>query len=173
MSAPAAIKGTFTFMRPVASRKIVQLIIELPIEHADAAQLALGGYPDPSNPKWVALARLNERAAVTPAQDGEDGPAQALPSPSAPKPKREWADVPPAEQAGQRCADPKFWEFLMNTGHAGTVRIRCVSDAALVVRTICGVASRTELGANHKARMMWFSLDEEFLVAMGRLAHHG
>ncbi len=55
------IRGTFTNIRNVAGRGVCQFIIELPTEHAKSAIDELG-WPDPADPKWVAIALLNEDA---------------------------------------------------------------------------------------------------------------
>jgi hypothetical protein len=82
--------------------------------------------------------------------------------PANPRPagaKRDWRDIQPAAQAGIRCADPTFRAFLREVkkyGHCDE------QDAAVVVRDICGVNSRVELGTNQKARVIWHQLDEQF-----------
>lgn len=62
MSEPAAIRATFTNIRNIQGRKVVQLICEIPIEQAEKACMILG-WPDAVEPKWVAIALLNEDAA--------------------------------------------------------------------------------------------------------------
>lgn len=54
-----AVAGTFVKIEPVATRKVVRLHIECPIEKANEILLALGGYPDPANAQWVGIAPLN------------------------------------------------------------------------------------------------------------------
>lgn len=57
----AAIRATFCNIRNIAGRKVVQLIMEIPVEQAGQAYEAFG-WPDAANPKWVAIALLNEDA---------------------------------------------------------------------------------------------------------------
>lgn len=57
----SAIAGTFVKIEPVATRKVVRLHIECPIEHADKILATLGGYPDPANAHWVGIAPLNSK----------------------------------------------------------------------------------------------------------------
>lgn len=57
--APSAIAGQFVKLDAIATRKVVRLSIEIPIEHADRAISALGGYPDPANAKWVGIAPMD------------------------------------------------------------------------------------------------------------------
>ena len=54
----AAIAGTFCTYRHVPSRGVVQLVVEIAVEHQAAAFEALG-YPEPGKSLHVAVARLN------------------------------------------------------------------------------------------------------------------
>jgi len=56
-----AVAGTFVKIEPVATRKVVRLHIECPIEQANEILTALGGYPDPANARWVGIAPLNAK----------------------------------------------------------------------------------------------------------------
>lgn len=61
----SAVAGQFVKMEPVATRKVVRLHVECPIERADEILRALGGYPDPANAKWVGIAPLNAKPENT------------------------------------------------------------------------------------------------------------
>jgi len=61
MSDPAIIQGTFSSMKHVPSRNVMQLIIEVAIEQADHALNALGGLPLPGAAKFVAIALLDHK----------------------------------------------------------------------------------------------------------------
>jgi hypothetical protein len=58
MENSAAIRATFCNLKNIAGRKVVQVICEVPVEQAGQVYEALG-WPDASNPKWVAIAMLN------------------------------------------------------------------------------------------------------------------
>jgi hypothetical protein len=73
--------------------------------------------------------------------------------------KRDWRDLQPAAQAGIRCAEPTFRVFLCEM-HGYDASDETL--AAQAVRHLCGVNSRVELAANHKARVLWHQLDEQF-----------
>ena len=57
MSAPAAIRATFSDWRTVRTRRALQLIFEVPLEQ-QAAVLAILGAPLPEAETWCAIARL-------------------------------------------------------------------------------------------------------------------
>lgn len=75
--------------------------------------------------------------------------------------KMDWRDVQPAAQAGIRCAEPTFCAFLNETRN---YRITGADEAAQAVRDICGVRSRVEFGTDHRKRVLWHQLDEEYLA---------
>ena len=71
----AAIMGTFSNFKIVPTRKLVQVIIEIPIEKADEALRALGGIPMSDQERWVAIARIE--SDEKPKSVGERALAQA------------------------------------------------------------------------------------------------
>ena len=81
------IYGQFVKIDAVATRKVVRLHIECPIEYSDKILQVLGGYPDPSQAQWVALAPLEAEPTNT-LVGGEY-----------------------ARQAGILCGDPDFQKF--------------------------------------------------------------
>ena len=66
----------------------------------------------------------------------------------------------PQQQAGILCSDAAFRLFLIE--RYGEYFTRDPHIAAVVVRALCGVASRKELATNHKSRMIWNLLITEF-----------
>lgn len=82
-----------------------------------------------------------------------------------PKGRMNWRDMPPAAQAGIRCDEQRFHDFLaVEYGYTGITS----EHAAETVRGICGVKSRSELSSNHKARVIWHQLDAQYLQWGGR-----
>jgi len=75
MAKPAAIRGTFADFRIIKTRKLVQIIIEIPIEKADEALRTLGGIPMSDQERWVAIARIE--SDEKPKSVGERALAQA------------------------------------------------------------------------------------------------
>jgi len=82
-----------------------------------------------------------------------------------PKGKMDWRELQPAAQAGIRCAEARFRDFLAVEHGFNT---KDADEAAIVVRQLCGVASRSELSANHKARVRWHNIDAQYLQWGGR-----
>jgi hypothetical protein len=75
------------------------------------------------------------------------------------KGKLDWRDVQPAAQAGIRCAEPRFRDYLAVEHGIDT---KTAQEAAEAVRNLCGVNSRAQLGVNHKARALWHSIDSGY-----------
>lgn len=137
--APAAIKGCFADFKTVKTRKLCQLVIEIPIEEADAALAALGGVPRPDAERWVAVARLDfEKAPVATAD---------------PKERRPFHELPMSQQAGIMAEDYNFQKFMRAENN-----IECAS----LIRTYCQVDSRSKIVPESKAAERWISLLREF-----------
>lgn len=144
-----AFRATYSDFKLVKTRKVVQIVLEIPVEHANAVLDVLGGMPDPSRETWVGVALLTPDAAKPQPVD-QPRPAGA---------KRDWRDLPPAQQAGIRCEEPSFEAFLKEERSDDWHESQ---DAAACVRLICGIGSRSELGSNQRARMIWKQLNDQF-----------
>ena len=138
----AVIQGTFSDLKTVKTRSVVQMVIEVPIEQG-AQIIAAFGFPRPGEEVPVAVARLDVDVA------------KHAPAPSE-KPKERFADKRLSVQAGIRCNDPRFLIFLEET-FGDTY-----NGAADFVRTHCGVSSRKELDINNVAASDWKGLNAEF-----------
>jgi hypothetical protein len=80
-------------------------------------------------------------------------------TPKETKAKLDWREVQPAAQAGIRCAEPRFRDFIaveygMNT--------KTAQEAAEAVRNICNVNSRSEFSTNQRKRVLWHQLDSKY-----------
>jgi len=75
------------------------------------------------------------------------------------KGKLDWRELQPAAQAGIRCNDPVFRAFLLDIHEWESAN---AEEAADWIRSFCNVKSRSELGSNHKARVLWKQLDDQF-----------
>jgi hypothetical protein len=82
-SRPAAFDAVFSDFKLVKTRSSAQLVLEIPIERADAVLAILGGVPQPGKEVSVAVARLMGNEAPVPPRDTEAqrvdrGPPSAL-----------------------------------------------------------------------------------------------
>lgn len=143
----AAFQATFSDFRTVKGRKVCQIILEVPIEQANAALRVLGGVPDPSSAPWVAVARLKEEAAQQPSQPPE-------------KPKRRWEEMKPSEQAGIACGDAAFSKFI--AAQPGS------ENTAGRLREILDITSRRDLDHDPHKAVKWSQLYADFLRWSGR-----
>jgi hypothetical protein len=144
MSKPAAFKACFTDWKLIRGRKVVQVVLELPLEQADDAYQALGGMPDPGHSVWCAVARLNPETTQIPARK------------------------PPAEkrliqQAGICCADPRFRAFLVEERFVDAGSLS-EEEAASGVRSICCIKSRSEIAPGTEAATRWERIYGRYLA---------
>lgn len=122
MTTAAAFKATYSDWKLVKSRKVVQIVLEVPMESADAAYQLLGGMPNPAAETWVAVARINPEEAPKPAQ----------------KEKRRWETLSVGEQAGIRCGESDFQRWL---------GVNNADEAATELRRLFNVSSRRDIRA--------------------------
>ncbi len=138
----SAIKATFSDFKLVKTRKVAQLVMEVPIEQADAAVKALGGLPTFAEEQWVGIAPLKSEAASKPA----------------PKQSDRWEDLPAVKQAAIRCQDEGFQRWIAPEGKEPTADL-----AAQMVRYFCGVDTRSDIKPeNPEAVKTWQNIDAEY-----------
>jgi hypothetical protein len=148
----SAVAGVFVAFTTVNSRSVARIVIEVPIEQADAALAALGGFPKPAESRWVGIAPLvAEPAAAAP---------EPAPEPPAEKVTRidgrrigPWRTLSRAQRAGIRCNDAEFQAFCGASD---------ADLAAAYVRQRCGVTTRADLDTNFGGGHRWDDLDAEF-----------
>lgn len=132
----AVTAGQFSDFKLVKTRSVAQLVLEVPIEQADAALAALGGLPRPGSEVWVAIARIQETAPAQVQQSQRAVHQEII------RPKLDWWDKPPSQRAALRCQDVRFHKWLADRG-----RISEETELATVefVRAYIG-GSRSNLG---------------------------
>ena len=159
---PLAIRGTYADWRLVKTRGVVQIVIEVPLSDSGAAFDVMGGMPSPANERWFGIAPLKKE--VMPdiqspiISDARPEPRQDKPA----RAKRDWRDIPPAEQAFLRCQNARFVSFLIEEWPIEWRQSGTVDPAADCVRLICGVESRADLNTNQKARVIWHQLNDQY-----------
>jgi len=135
----AVFKATYSDWRLVKTRKVVQIVFEVPVENSDAAYQVVGGMADSSQEKWFAIARLDE---------------------SPPKPEKKapitFHEMSPAQQAGMLCADEAFQKFMKETGN---VKPDNVADT---IRGLCGVTSRSDIKPGTEAARRWSGIVSDY-----------
>jgi hypothetical protein len=161
-----AFRATYSDWKVVKGRKVVQVVLELPLEAADQAYQVLGGMPMAANEIWCAVARLDERKVVPSVandQSKSDTPPrlESNASAGADKPKKS-----PAQIAGYLCTLGSFQEFLRikftdqwvdNAQRANGGSKEEVAKETLY--DICAVTSRTQLT---KDNTEWLALQLAF-----------
>jgi hypothetical protein len=159
---PGVIRGTYSDLKIVKTRRVFQVVIELPLEQFSHAMEVLGGAPLPDREVWVAVARLNEGSL--PATPHRAMPAEsALPDPAPPAhrhPRRHWLDLPPAERAGLCCRDVHFQSWLKEIGR---IPLATEAEATAYVQRVVG-GSRSNLGkpGHEDETRLWETIDHKF-----------
>lgn len=156
----AIIQGTFADLKTVKTRGMVQLVIEVPIEHGERVVRAFG-FPQPGNEVHVAVARIT---AASVARASAERP---LPEPTHPPVHdgRRFADMPRSQQAGMLCADPRFQRFFAGEVPAKDPEIH----TADLLRLQLGISSRRDLNTDTAAGKRWDAIVAEFHQATGQL----
>ena len=172
MTDPAIISASFSDWRPVKSRKVLQLIFEVPVEQTEKVLNTLGA-PMPHEDNWCAIAVLTEEARSSMGEQGTLTAQAAGSNPAAPTKKR-FDEMSRAQQAGLLCNEKRFQEWLM-MAYGGWEHISPdITDAAertaVWVRKYCAVQSRADLDASHAAGVNWDVLLTEYRQATGQLA---
>lgn len=166
MTDPAVIAATFSDWRPVKSRKVLQLIFEVPVEKTELVLNTLGA-PMPHEDNWCAIAVLTEEARSLMAKPGAHNAHDAGSNPAAPT-KRRFDEMSRAQQAGLMCADKQFRRWLYSVELE--LWRHCGGDAAAVVRSLCNVKSRSELDSSDVGKAVWDQIMTDYRHATGRLA---
>ena len=174
--------GRYHNLRTVISQKVAQVVIEIPMEQMQEF-VRLFGAPNPEtwialarieptqvNPIPVAVARLNPELPSPSSHQTSPGNFDATGGVSPPSPgtdgrkpgtqSKPWASMNPAQQAGILCNEKDFRQFIsMHYGDA----YKHLSPAEFV-RELCGVKSRKDIASNHKSRVIWHQLVEDYRV---------
>ncbi len=137
MTDRAAIAGVFADMKSVKTRSVVQMIVEIPIEQAEAV-VQMFGYPKPGAEVPVAVARLKAKPSAEIVSD--DTPTLQKRQP------RRWEDMPPSQAAALACQSLPFRQWLGAT---------CAATADEQLKLMLGISSKSELDTDPVAAEMW------------------
>lgn len=140
MSANAVIAGTFSDFKIVKSRRAAQIIVEVPLERAEAA-ISILGMPRPEAERWVAIAPLAFNPSQPPTALGTDEGQRAVTA------------------AVLRCKEPDFQRFLLGPGDWTE------DDAAQALYERLDITSRREIGTKPGVLARWKALSGAFMEA--------
>jgi hypothetical protein len=168
MSDKAVVKGCYSDFKIIKTRKVCQVVVELPLEQAQAFIHAFG-LPQPGSEQWVALARLQ-----TPAKEETPPTASPVDLKAHSEPghdphgssrthaiHRRFEDLPLPQQAALACQDMEFREFVRQYYEND---LKDERDAALFVREWCDVESRAQIYPGTPAGEKWGRLYNRFLL---------
>ena len=150
MKPPAAFRASYSDWKLIRTRKVVQIVLEVPVEEADAAYQVLGGMPNPAESFWCAVARLQPDTA------------------NLAKKKQEWDELKPSAQISIRCGETAFRKFLVEKFHDAywsnlEEDWSPIERAIVFVREHCGVTSRADITAdNPQAFAAWKRLEWDY-----------
>jgi hypothetical protein len=174
------IEATYTEWKMIKTRKVLQLILEIPLERQGDVLIRLGP-PMPDREKWVAVALLDELVAR-----GQDPKAQlkgmlerSLEHEARPKDldrslagKQHYANSSVMEQARDRSIflanHPKFIAWA--NGVCKSYNIIDHTDAAIFIRERCGVDSRAEIAIDPDAYREFIKMETEYKIDTGQFA---
>lgn len=156
MTEAAAFRATYSDWKLIRTRKVVQIVLEVPVELAGEAYNVLGGMPNSGEEIWCAVARLD--------LTGKESAEKTQPAPKdetvrARKPVA--ADKRLTQQAGICAGDPVFQEFLYEQNNISS---KDEETTAMWIRGACGVESRAEIIPGTQAAKLWDEIYGEFLA---------
>lgn len=134
MSDECAIEARYVNHKNVQGRGVLQVILEIPVEHT-VEFFNKFGHPDPGKEKRVGLALL--------ATETNEVSVKYELSKNAEKAKRKFEDLPYSQQAALLCKDERFYEILYDA-----IAYRVFIDSNNVVeelRNHLNIKSRSEL----------------------------
>jgi hypothetical protein len=158
------LQATYSDLKIVKTRKVFQVVVEIPLEQFNHAMEVLGGAPLPDREVWLAIARLNPESLPQPSPSSVHPPGP--PSPAHQYPRRAWSELSPAERAGICCREVEFqyWLKLINR-----IPLATEAEATAYVQRIAG-GSRSNLGKPgfEKETSQWETIDLAYARHLSR-----
>jgi hypothetical protein len=153
-----AIAALFWDVRTVKTRSAYQLILEIPLEQADAALKLLGGTPITGQERWVGIAPL--------ASDGDRSGRSEKPESASRSAPSEGERL--RTQAVMLCREPLFWDWMGASKDQDDTSRMVV--ATVHMRMKLGIASRSELATNPEAQQKFRDLVAQYRAETGQMA---
>lgn len=147
-----AIAATFADFRPVKSRGVYQIILEVPAERANDALIALGGLPLFGSEQWVGVAPLVGK----PQAEQQPSPP---PSPEKAKERRPFHTLPRSQQAAILINDAAFQSWVGSN--------RTPEETDQMLKAHMGITSKRELDQPVHAEE-WDRMVATFRAASGQ-----
>lgn len=149
------IAATFSDYRMVKGRSVLQIVLEVPIEH-QAHVFDVLGYPMPNADLWVGVARLIGEPPSPPAPGG-------LTLTASERGRAAYVSSSEMEQARTRaimlCSDPEFWRWIKEL--QGPVVISS-QEAAEWLRVAIGSTTRGDIARSQEVHDKFLMLEEQF-----------
>lgn len=156
----AAFQAEYADWKLVKTRKVVQIVFEVPVEKAGLAYDVLGGMPNFGSEVWCAIARLKQP------KENEAQPRPPLTeSPSSAggaQHRRPFTSLPLPQQAALLCADPVFRAFLHE--EFGFPTDDSEKSAAETLRLRYDIKSRSEIKPDSHAGVSFIKDREQFMA---------
>jgi hypothetical protein len=165
-----AIKATLHSYKSLATRKQLQITLEVPEEYASTA-LKMLGVADPSGTMWFGVTRLNENGRVDQSEDqGSSSAKVAGSSPAAPATSR---TLPRSQRAALKCKDAAFQVWIRDRYRekfGAIITFEPMSDEHFpevtddMLKELLGIERKRELDVNGHKAAAWDALITDFEV---------
>lgn len=136
--ADAVMRGAYSDFKVIKSRKVIQMVVEFPIE-SSASFVEMFGIPQPHEEQWVAVALMSKTAVV-----------------------RNETAIKAIQDAGILCKSKSFGRWLKDDRGMSEVNPDDPNSIAQALRAILGVRSRSDLSTDSEALKVWHSLKSSY-----------
>lgn len=163
MTDDAAFAATYSDWKPIKTRRVIQIVFEVPWEKHNEAYQALGGMPDPGAERWFGIARLNPQQP----QEKQDQEIRKSKVPASATPEQHQSARAPnryAQRAGILCNDPLFQTWFNEEAPIGCGAVVDAETAAIALREYCRVNSRADIKLGTEAAIRLDLLESAFVV---------
>lgn len=150
-----SVLATYSDWKPIKTRRVIQIIFEVPWEGADAAYQVLR-MPDPGGSEWYSITKHVPNAGALSSPVGEAGRTQQGTAPASRL----------TQLAGMACNEPLFWKYLTKLGYRIDSEDRAVNRelSRLAIYEECKVKSRKEFIVGTPAGDRWLKLYDAFAL---------
>lgn len=134
----AVMQGAYSDFKVIKGRKVIQMVIEFPIESSTIFTETFG-IPQPHEEQWVAVALMNKTALI-----------------------RNKNATTAIQQAGIVCKDSRFGGWLRDHRGMSEVDPSDPDSIAQALRAILGIKSRADLNEDEEALQVWHSIKSAY-----------